>query len=504
MRNERDTHGENKYMQKVTDMQKDTKMQKDADIQKNKDMLEDRDMHEDTDVLADGSEKNDFSKGSVPRNILGLAVPMTLAQLINVLYSVVDRIYIGHIPDASTQALTGIGLALPVITIITAFANLFGMGGAPLCSIARGRRDNKRAQDIMGTSFSMLVLSGILLMVLCFCFKKPILYLFGASDATYPYADAYITVYLIGTIFVMVSLGMNSFINSQGFGKVGMATVLIGALLNLVLDPLFIFVFHMGVRGAAIATVISQGVSAVWVLHFLTGKKAILRLEKKSLQVRTDLLKEITALGLSGFVMAVTNGSVQIMCNATLARYGGDLYVGIMTVINSVREIINMPVNGITNGAQPVMGFNYGAGKYGRVKSAIKFTAISCIVFTCAAWALIFFEPEFFIRLFNSDPSLLAQGVPSMKIYFFGIFMMALQFAGQSTFVALGKSKQAVFFSIFRKVIIVIPLTLLLPGINGLGANGVFLAEPISNFIGGTASFATMLITVWPTLKDKS
>lgn len=450
-----------------------------------------------------GAEKNDFSRGSVSGNILSLAIPMTLAQLINVLYSVVDRIYIGHIPDASTQALTGIGLTLPIITIITAFANLFGMGGAPLCSIARGKKDYKRAASIMGTSFSMLLVSGIILMAACYIFKKPVLYLFGASDATYPYADDYISIYLVGTLFVMISLGMNSFINSQGFGKTGMATVMLGAVTNLVLDPVFIFVFHMGVRGAAAATVISQGISALWVLRFLTGKKAILKLDKKNIKIKWGLVKEISALGLSGFVMAVTNGSVQIMCNATLARYGGDLYVGIMTVINSVREIINMPVNGITNGAQPVMGFNYGAGEYGRVKSAIKFTTVSCIAFTCVAWALIFFAPEFFIRLFNSDPALLSQGVPAMKIYFFGIFMMALQFSGQSTFVALGKSKQAVFFSIFRKVIIVIPLTLLLPKLSGLGANGVFLAEPVSNFIGGTASFVTMLITVMPVLSKK-
>ena len=230
-----------------------------------------------------GAEKNDFSRGSVSGNILSLAIPMTLAQLINVLYSVVDRIYIGHIPDASTQALTGIGLTLPIITIITAFANLFGMGGAPLCSIARGKKDYKRAASIMGTSFSMLLVSGIILMAACYIFKKPVLYLFGASDATYPYADDYISIYLVGTLFVMISLGMNSFINSQGFGKTGMATVMLGAVTNLVLDPVFIFVFHMGVRGAAAATVISQGISALWVLRFLTGEKAILKLDKKNM-----------------------------------------------------------------------------------------------------------------------------------------------------------------------------------------------------------------------------
>lgn len=447
--------------------------------------------------------ENDFSKGSISRNIMNLAVPMTLAQLINVLYSVVDRIYIGHIPHTSTQALTGIGLTLPVITIITAFANLFGMGGAPLCSIARGSRDNERAENIMGTSFSMLLFSGVILMLLCLMFKRPLLYLFGASNATFPYADAYITIYLFGTLFVMVSLGMNSFINSQGFGKTGMFTVLLGAVANLILDPIFIFLFHMGVQGAALATLISQGLSAVWVLKFLTGRKALLRLSLSSMKVQLSLLKEITSLGLSGFIMAVTNGSVQIICNSVLSHYGGDLYVGVMTVINSVREIINMPINGLTNGAQPVIGYNYGAGEYGRVKSAIKFMTASCVIFTFAVWGLLYFFPQFFIHLFNSEPALLNAGVPAMKTYFFGIFMMALQFSGQSANVALGRSKQAVFFSLFRKVIIVIPLTLLLPGIGGLGTTGVFLAEPISNFIGGSACFITMLITVWPVLSKE-
>ena len=445
-------------------------------------------------------QEKDFGQGSVAVNILRLAIPMTLAQLINVLYNVVDRIYIGHIPHTSTEALTGIGLALPIITIITAFANLFGMGGAPLFSMARGADEPEKAGQIMGNSFSMLLISGISLAAVCYIFKRPLLYLFGASNVTYPYADAYITLYLLGTLFVMISLGMNNFINAQGFGITGMLTVSIGAILNLILDPLFIFVLHLGVRGAALATIISQGISAFWVLRFLTGRKAIIKLSKKCLSLSFGVVKEITALGLSGFVMSITNGSVQIICNATLQRYGGDLYVGIMTVINSVREIITMPVTGLTSGAQPVMSFNYGAKKYSRVKSAIKFSTAFCIVFSLITWALIFFFPHFFIHLFNSEPELLKEGVPAMHLYFFGIFMMALQFAGQSTFVALGKSRQAVFFSLFRKVIIVIPLTLGLPNICGLGTDGVFLAEPISNFIGGTACFVTMILTVWKNL----
>ena len=452
--------------------------------------------------MADSGNANDFSKGSIARNIMDLAVPMTLAQLINVMYSIVDRIYIGHLPQASAQALTGIGLCLPIITIITAFANFFGMGGAPLCSIARGGHEEKRAEKVMGNSFTMLLISGAVLMAVCLLFKEPLLYLFGASEATYPYADQYITIYICGTLFVMTSLGMNNFINAQGFGKTGMLTVLLGAVMNIILDPVFIFGLGMGVRGAAAATILSQGASALWVFRFLTGKKALLKLSGKSMKLEAGLVKEITLLGTSGFVMSVTNGTVQIVCNAVLARHGGDLYVGIMTVINSVREIITMPVTGLTSGAQPVIGYNYGAGCYGRVKSAIKFMSIGCIVFSLAVWAVLFFEPRFFLHLFTQETELIEAGIPAMRIYFCGIFMMALQFAGQSTYVALNRPKQAVFFSLFRKVIIVVPLTLLLPLIGGLGTNGVFLAEPVSNIVGGTASFVTMLITVWPGLKE--
>jgi len=432
---------------------------------------------------------------------MSLALPMTLAQIINVLYNVVDRIYIGHLPDASTTALTGLGLTFPIISMISAFANLFGMGGAPLCSIARGKGEHERAIKIMGNSFSTLLISGIVLTVVCFLFKEPILYAFGASEDTFPYANSYLEIYLIGTVFVMISLGMNSFINSQGFGRTGMLTVLVGAIVNLILDPIFIFVFNMGVSGAALATVISQGLSALWVLVFLTGKRTIYRLSVPSMRLNFRIIREITSLGLSGFIMAVTNGSVQMVCNFTLSIYGGDLYIGIMTVINSVREILTLPVNGITNGAQPVMGFNYGAGKYTRVRQGIRFTAIICILYTLVAWLLILILPAQFIHLFNSDPTLIEKGIPAMHIYFFGFFMMSLQFSGQSTYLALGCSRQAVFFSLFRKAIIVIPLTLLLPMMGNLGVNGVFLAEPISNFIGGGACFITMLLTIWPKLK---
>lgn len=444
--------------------------------------------------------ENDFSKGSVVKNILGLAVPMTLAQLINVLYNTVDRIYIGRIPEHATLSLTGIGLSLPMITMVIAFANLFGMGGAPLCSIERGRGNLEEAEKIMGNSFTMLVVFGVFLTMLGLLFKKPLLYAFGASDSTYPFADAYITIYLLGSIFVMVGLGMNSFINSQGFGKVGMCTVLLGAVANIILDPIFIFGLGMGVRGAALATIISQFFSAVWIVRFLTGKRTILRLRLSCLRPQWKRIRAIVGLGMSGFTMAITNCTVQIVCNATLQTFGGDLYVGVMTVINSLREVASMPVQGVTNSAQPVMGFNYGAKEYGRVKKAIVFTSLFSIAYTTLAWAFLHGFPEFFIRIFNQDQALIEAGVPALRLYFFGFFMMSLQFAGQAVFVALGMSRQAIFFSIFRKVVIVVPLTLLLPSVFGMGTNGVFLAEPISNFIGGAACFGTMLLLVWTEL----
>lgn len=436
---------------------------------------------------------------------MGMAMPMMLAQLINLLYSVVDRVYIGRIPEVGMLALTGVGLTFPIINILNAFANLFGMGGAPLCSIARGRGENEEAGRIMRCSYTLLLISGAALTALGYIFLKPLLYLFGASDATYPYARDYMLIYLAGTLFVMVSLGMNNFINSQGFGRVGMLTVLCGAVTNLVLDPVFIFVFHMGVRGAALATVLSQGLSAVWVLCFLSGKRAILRLEPAKFFLHGGMVRQITAIGFSGFTMSATNSAVQILCNAQMQAYGGDLYVGVMTILNSVRDILTMPVNGLTSGAQPVLGFNYGARSYRRVKKGIVFTTLTCMVYTLAAWLIVFLFPRFFIQIFNTDDAaLLAASVPALHMYFFGFFMMTFQFSGQSTFVALGKAKQAIFFSIFRKVIIVIPLTLLLPGLFHMGVNGVFWAEPISNFVGGAACFITMLCTVWPSLKEET
>lgn len=447
--------------------------------------------------------QNDFSKGSVAGNIMRMAVPMTMAQLLNVLYNIVDRIYIGRIPGASTMALTGVGVCFPLITLLSAFSDLFGTGGAPLCSIARGRKDNKRAGEIMGTAFFMLVVTAIILTVILQIFQEPILYAFGASSETYGYAADYMRIYSAGTIFMMISLGMNAFINSQGFGRTGMMTIAIGAALNIVLDPIMIFGMGMGVKGAALATIISQAVSALWVLRFLTGKKAILRLTRESIKFRPKMAGEICGLGLTGFIVNFTNSSVQLACNKMLSIFGGDLYIGIMTVLNSVRTVTSLPVQGVSNASQPVMGYNYGAGEGIRVRQCIHFLTVVSLVYTAGIWLCVVIFPSFWIHLFNSDPVLLQDGVPALQLYFFGFVMMAFQFAGQAAFTALGKARQAVFFSLFRKIVIVVPLTIALPYVGGLGVNGVFLAEPVSNFVGGLACYITMYLTVYRKLDKK-
>ncbi len=432
------------------------------------------------------------------------AVPLTIAQLIQLLYNVVDRIYIGHLPGTHGQALTGIGLIFPIISIIAAFTNLFAMGGAPLFSIARGAGEEKKASRILNNTFFLLVLMAVILMGIGYLFQREILYLFGASEATYPYAREYLMIYLLGTVFLMVGTGMNQFINAQGFPKTGMMVVMSGAILNIALDPLFIFVFGMGIRGAAVATVISQFVSAFLVLRFFVGKRTLFRLVPAGMRLEFPLVKKIVGLGTSGFIMAVTNSFVQIICNVTLKSYGGDLYIGVMTILNSVREIANIAIVGVTSGAQPVLGFNYGAGEYKRVKQAILFTSFIGFFYTTAVWIFVMVEPGVFIRMFSDSPAMEAPGKEALKLYFFGFFFMAFQFAGQSTFVALGKSRYSVFFSLFRKVIIVVPLTLLLPKLWGLGVDGVYLAEPVSNAVGGLACFLTMICVVWKELSEKT
>ena len=447
----------------------------------------------------------DFSKGKVWSNIMAQAVPLILAQLVQLLYNVVDRIYIGHLPGADSLALTGIGLVFPLTTLVAAFTNLFGMGGAPLFSIERGAGNDERAEKILGNTFTMLFASSFVIFALCYIFRKPVLYLFGASDASYVYADEYLRIYLFGTTFTMLSTGLNGFINAQGFPKIGMLTTLIGALLNLILDPLFIFVSGMGVAGAALATIISQAVSAVWVMHFLLSRngKAAYHIKLSCMKPEWKLVGDITTLGMAGFIMQATNCMVQVVCNATLKVFGGDLYVGIMTVINSVREIMSLLVSGLTSGSQPVLGYNYGAGKYDRVKGGIRFTAAIGIAYTALAWIIVLIIPKQLMGIFTEDTQTIAYGAEALKTYFFGFVFMAFMFTGQSTFTALGYSKHAIFFSLLRKAIIVVPLVIILPRI-GFGVMGVFLSEPISNVIGGLASFITMYITVYRKLKSET
>lgn len=440
--------------------------------------------------------KNDFSKGSVKKLIISQAVPLTLAQTVQLLYNVVDRIYIGHLENVGDVALTGLGITFPVIVIIAAFTSLFGTGGVTLFSIVRGSGDDEEAERIIGNVFTLIVSSAVVLFVICYLFRRPVLFLFGASEQSFVYADQYLSVYLLGTIFSMLSTGLNSFINAQGFPGMGMMTTVIGAIINIILDPIFIFVFDMGVAGAAIATVISQAVSAFWVVGFLVSPKAIQRIRRSRLGLGINRIKRIVTLGFPGFVMQGTTSAVQIVCNNQLQSYGGDLYVGIMTVLNSVREMVSLPVMGISSGAQPILGYNYGAGKNERVKEGIRFTAIMGIVYTLVAWIVVMMIPKQLMGIFSDDLLTIETGAKMMNIYFFGFVFMAFQFAGQITFQALGKAKQAIFFSMLRKVIIVVPLTALLPML-GFGVSGVFLAEPISNFVGGIAAFTAMWFMIY-------
>ena len=418
---------------------------------------------------------------------------MTIAQLVQMLYSVVDRIYIGHLPGTSAMALTGLGLTFPIVSLTAAFTNLFATGGAPLASIARGAGKDDEAERIMGNTFSMLLITSLVLMLAFYSLMRPLLFLFGASEVTYPYARDYLMIYLAGTPFVLMGTGMNSFINAQGFGKTGMATVLLGAVANIILDPVFIFIFDMGIAGAAIASVASQLLSAAFVISFLMGRRTLMRLRLSIMRPSLPTVRKITGLGLAGFIMQASNGAVQIACTSTLRIFGSDIYVGIMTVLNSIHDMVSLPAQGLTDAGRPVIGYNYGAREFGRIRKAIRFLTAIGVTYMLISWLILFLFPEPFIHLFSSDPELLGKGVGAMHIYFFGFFMMALQFCGQTVFVGLGKSRQAIFFSIFRKIVIVVPLTLLLPRL-GAGINGVFIAEPISNFIGGAACYLTMLI----------
>ena len=447
-------------------------------------------------------QKIDFSSGPVWKCILAQAIPLTIAQLVQLLYNVVDRIYLGHMGEQNSLALTGVGLTFPIITLIMAFTALFGVGGVPLFSIARGAGDTEKAEKILGNVFALLMTSALILTTVGYLFAKPILFAFGASEASFIYANDYLKFYLLGTVCSMLTTGLNGYINAQGFPKIGMLSIIIGAVTNIILDPIFIFWMDLGVSGAALATILSQTISAIWVLRFLFGKQVTIPLKAKNIGIDPKITKDIFKLGTANFIMQGTNFLVQVACNTTLQGYGGDLYVGIMTVCNSIREIFMLPLSGVMNGAQPVISFNFGAKKYDRVKSGIQFNTVVGSVYTLIAWLLIVLIPKFWFGIFSDDLQMIDTGVGVLKIYFFGFIFMAFQFAGQSAFQALGDAKHAIFFSLLRKAIIVVPLTLLLPRM-GFGVNGVFLAEPVSNVIGGLACYLTMRMTIYKKIESQ-
>ena len=445
----------------------------------------------------------DFENGTVTGNIIGAALPMLVAQILNLLYNIVDRIYIARIPEVGTAALGAVGLCFPLIVIISAFANLFGSGGAPLFSIFRGKKEEQQAIHIMNTSFSMLCFSAVILMVIGLTFAHPLLTLFGASQTALTYAVPYMMIYLIGTLPSMLAVGMNPFINAQGYSVIGMSSVAIGAVANLLLDPLFIFALGFGVHGAAMATVISQCLSAVFVLIFLT-RKAELKvrfLRRNELSQSLDYAKNIISLGTSGFIMQLTNSLVTICCNNVLSVTGGDIYISVMTIVSSVRQLVETPIYAINEGTSPILSYNYGAGRPSRVRKAGIVMGIMIFGYTAVMWSLIILAPGALIQVFSSDTTLIQDSIPALKQYFAAFIFMDLQYIGQTVFKSLNKKKQAIFFSLLRKVFIVVPLTYLMPYVMHMGTDGVFLAEPVSNIIGGSLCFITMLCTVLPELK---
>ncbi|MSA01276.1 MATE family efflux transporter [Lactonifactor sp. BIOML-A3] len=412
-----------------------------------------------------------------------LALPAILAQIINVLYNMVDRMYIGHIPDIGPNALTGVGVTMPVIMAISAFAALVSMGGAPRASIMMGKGKNEEAEKIMGNCTTMLAVLAILLTVIFLAFGKPILLMFGASGNTISYAWAYMQIYSIGTIFVQLSLGLNAFINAQGYAKTGMLTVAIGAVCNIILDPIFIFGLDMGVRGAALATIISQAVSSVWVVKFLTGAKSTLRIRLKNMRPKGKYIFPSLALGAAPFIMQFTESILSVCFNTSLLRYGGDIAVGAMTILTSVMQFSMLPLQGLTQGAQPIISFNYGAENIQRVKEAFHLLLKSSMIYSSLLWAISIFVPQVFIAIFTGNAELAAYTKWAIRIYMAVSLLFGIQIACQQTFIALGNFKTSVFLALLRKVILLIPLIFILPHLIPNQVLGVFLAEPIADFL---------------------
>ncbi|MEG2596797.1 MAG: MATE family efflux transporter [Oscillospiraceae bacterium] len=446
------------------------------------------------------SESKNSNLGTAPigKLLVRLAVPAIMAQLINALYNIVDRIYIGRLPEVGKLALAGLGISFPIIMIISAFAALIGMGGAPLAAIKMGENNPDHAEKILGNCFIALIGISVVLTAFFFAFKEPLLYSFGASEKTFAYADQYLSVYLIGTLFVQISLGLNQFITTQGFASTAMKTVLIGAVLNIVLDPIFIYGFHMGVTGAALATILSQMVSAIWVLWFLFGKKTLLRIKKTNFKWSNSIMLPVLALGLSPFIMQSTESLVQLTFTAGMQKYGGDDYVGAIAIIISCMQVVLMPIMGLTQGAQPILSYNYGAKKFDRVRKCFKMMFFSAMVLSLAVWGFVMLFPQTLIYLFNDDPALLDIGVYGVRIFMFGLIIMFVQHSCQAAFVALGQAKISMFLALLRKIILLVPIAMILPsifeatGFMGLvGTDGLFYAEPIADIL---ASVTTGII----------
>ena len=426
----------------------------------------------------------DLGKDPVGPLLLKLAAPAIASQLVNALYNVVDRMYIGHIPGEGAAALTGLGVCFPLIMLISAFANLIGMGGAPRASIMMGHGDEKAAERILGNCFATLVALAVALTVFSFAFMRPMLMLFGASEATIGYAVDYMEIYAAGTIFVQLTLGMNVFITAQGFSKISMMTVVIGAVTNIVLDPVFIFVLGMGVRGAAWATVISQAVSAVWALRFLCGGRTVLKLRRENMHISRSVIMPCVALGLAPFIMQSTESLLVLSFNSSLLKYGGDLAVGAMTIASSVMQFAMLPVHGLTQGSQPIVSYNYGAGNPERMKQAFALLLKSCLAYT----ALSMLCPGLFVMIFTGDPELSAAARWAMRIYMASVVLMGAQTACQQTFVALGNSKTSSFLAFLRKIILLIPFIYIMPHFFDDKVFAVFFAEPVADFLAVTAT----------------
>ena len=428
------------------------------------------------------AKTQDLATKKIPSLLFSLAVPAIIAQLVNIIYNLVDRIYIGQMANG-TVAMASLGVALPIVTLILAFTVLFGNGGSPLAAIKLGQNDKDGAEKIMTTSFILLISSGIIITLTILLFQEPILLLFGANAETLPLAIEYISIYCLGTVFVQIAVGMNSFINTQGFAKVGMKSVLIGAFLNIILDPIFIFGFGMGVKGAALATIISQGVSAVWVLMFLFGKQSTIKIRKKYFVLDKKVVFSICALGVSPFIMTSTESLLQISFNSQLDQFGGTMAVGAMIVLLSLYQLITMPINGITLGAQPIMSYNYGAKNYGRVRETFKYTFFASLIYSFIVAGCIMVFAPYVLRAFSSDPQTIIFTTWAVRVYLFGALFFGIQLACQQTFMSLGQAKVSLMLAIFRKIILLIPLIYLLPHTIGNTAFAINMSNSVTEFV---------------------